>query len=389
MHRRTRAPAIVLAALVVVAAACSDSSTEEAILETTQVSVTEPGSSAVSGDTRSGSSTSTMPADTTPATSVAATGPDDEPEPSALHLRRDEPEPPTTTLSHVDEPERSTPNAGDLDASALLTAAGEASVGQSVRGEFAMDMGIFPSDPDAVLPVTTFETDADGNTAMTFSFPGSLSMEFRYVDGTAYVHPPPELLSSLGLETTVPEAWLTADEALAAELGVGCASLLPFLDPAGSNAGCDPLNETAMLLPEFGDHAVIIGREDLRGFPTTVVQLTPPVRELLAAGLEASPDSESELGDPEVVEDLFPLDARIRIDIWIDDDLRIHRTVVNLGSLMAGLADTVGADLEDMPQLMFTIDYYDHGAEIVVEAPLPEQVVGDLADFEGLGADAY
>ena len=375
MRRSTRSSAIMLAALVVVAAACSGSSTEEAIvIDDTLGPVTAPDSTAVSGDERSGPSTSAMPTHTTTAPSTAVTRPDDEPDPSVPDTRED-------------EPERSTPNAGDLDASALLTAAAEVSVGQSVRGESTV--GMSPSDPDAVLAMTTFETDADGNTAMTFSFFGFLSMEFRYVDGTAYVQLPPEFLSSLGLETTVPDAWLTADEASAAELGVGCASSLSFLDPAGSNAECDPLSDIAMLLPEFVDHAVIVGRETLREFPTTVVRLTPPVRELLAASLESLPDSENELGGPEVIEDMFSLDAHIRIDVWIDDDLRIHRTVIDLGSLMAGITGSADEDLEDMLQLLSTTDYYDHGAEIVVEAPLPEQVIGDLGDLTDLGPATY
>ena len=95
------------------------------------------------------------------------------------------------------------------------------------------------------------------------------------------------------------------------------------------------------------------------------------------------PDSENGGDDLEALEEMFPVDAEIHADIWIDDDLRILRTVVDLGSLMPGLAGPDGEGLEDMPRLVATTDYHDHDATIVVEAPLPEQVIGDLADLTG------
>ena len=384
--RRSASPAIMITAVLVVLAACGGSSTEDSVIADTQASVTEPASDTVSDDERPAPSTSALSTEATPAPSTTTTPTDKKTEPSVPDTREAGSEPATTTTKPDNEPEPSTPISVDLDVAAILSAAGEASAGQSVRGEFTVGMS---SETEAVLASATFETDADGNTAMTFSLFGSLSMEFRFVDDMAYVQLPPMLLSSMGLETTVPDPWLTVDDASAAELGAGCPSPLSFLEPGGSTAECDPLGDTAMLLPQFVDDATIVGREALRGFQTTVVRLTPSVQNLIGAGLESSPDSENGGGDPEALIEMFPVDAEIRVDIWIDDDLRIHRTVVDLGSFMAGFADAGAEGLGDMPQLVSTTDYFDHGAEIVVEAPLPEQVIGDLADLQGAEPDSY
>ena len=390
MHRNIRSLMIVLAAGVVVAAACGDSSTDDTdvdnAVDSAQVSVTEPDSrEAADGNAGSGPSTTVMPTSTAPAPSTTVSRPDDEPDPPVPDPSEKEPEPATSTTSPNDEVDP-VPVAEDLDASALLPAAGEASVGQPVRGEFAVSMS---PDTGAVLASATFETGVDGNTAMTFSLFGSISMEFRFVDGAAYVQLPPELLSSMGLGTTVPDPWLTVDEASAAELGVGCPSPLSFLDPEGSMSACNPLSDTAMLLPEFVDDATIVGRETLRGFETTVIRLTLSLQDLVGVSLESVADSENGRGDPEVLEEMFPSDTEIQADIWIDGDLRILRTVIDLGSLMPGFDGSDDEGFEDMPRLVSTTDYYDHGATIVVEAPLPEQVIGDLADLQGSAPGGY
>lgn len=375
-----------LAALVVASVACGGSDTQDAEVDATPVSVTEPSATVATSGDPPDPSTPASASDTAPRPSTTVQSPEDEPAPSVPDKPGKELEPPTSSTRPDDEPEVSTPDSGELDVSELLAAAGEASVGQSVRGESTVGMS---SGPEAVLARATFETDADGNTAMTFSFFGSVSMDFRFVDGTAYVQLPPEFRSSLGLDTTVPDAWLTLDEASAAELGIGCVSPLSVLGQTGSNPECDPLGETATLFPEFGEQSVIVGRETLRGVPTTVVRLTLPLGELLAASLESLPDSDDQPGDLELMEDMFPADAHVQIDAWIGDDLRIHRTVVDLGSLMAGFTDAGEGDFEDMPGFLATTDYYDHGADIAVEAPPPELVAGDLADYLDLGSDSF
>ena len=378
MGRLIASAAIVLTALVVVSVVYTRSDTQDPNVDGAGLPVAEPDSTAATSENLPEPSTSAMPSDTAPGLTTSAERPEEEPLPSVPDTPEDEPATSTPSTGPDNEPEPPASEPGDLDAAALLFAAGEASVGQSVRGESTV--GMSPG-PEAVLARTTFETAADGNTAMTFSLFGSESMEFRVVDGSAYVQLPPELRSSLGLQTTVQEAWLTVDEASAAELGVGCASPLSAFGLAGSNLECDPLGDTASLFPEFGEYAVIVGRETLRGVPATVVRLDLPVRELLATNLASLLDSENPFGDLESMEDMLPPDAQIRIDVWIGDDLRIHRTVFDLGSLMAVFSNSGEGGLNGMPRLLATTDYYDHDAEIVVQAPPPELVVGDLADY--------
>ena len=378
MRRLTVSAAIVLAALVVVSVVYTRSDTEDPNVDGTEVAVAEPDSTAATSETLPEPSTSTMPSDTAPGLTTSAEGPRGEPAPPVPDTPENEPVTSTAATRPDDGSEPPASEPGDLDAAALLVAAGEASVEHSVRGESTV--GMSPG-PEAVLARTTFETDADGNTAMTFSLFGSESMEFRVVDGSAYVQLPPDLRSSLGLQTTVQEAWLTVDEASAAELGVGCASPLSAFGLAGSNLECDPLGDTASLFPEFGEYSVIVGREILRGVAATVVRLDLPVRELLTSSLASLLDSENQFGDLESMEDMVPPDAQIRIDVWIADDLRIHRTVFDLGSLMAVFSNGGEGGLDGMPRLLATTDYYDHDAEIVVQAPPPELVVGDLADY--------
>ena len=321
MRRWTGRRGLASAALVVVLAACTGTPTEESRVDDTRTSVTESDSAVASGENR------TEPTSATSSASTLGTSPPD----TSADSR---PAPATTDTPPDTQSEPATGDAGDSDASSLTAAASEASVGLSVRGETTV--GMSSSDSDVVLALTTFETDADGNTSMTFSFPeGALSMEFIHVDGMAYVRMPPEFISAFGLDTTSTDAWLTADEASAAVLGIGCVSPQSFFRPGESGTGCDPLSETAEILPDFVADATLVGRETVRGFQTTIVRLTPTLQDLAGATPDSVSDTENESGDQGDLGDVFQFEAGIRIDIWIDDENRIHRTVIDMGSLMA------------------------------------------------------
>ena len=315
------------------------------------------------------------------------------PEPTTPDTTPDtEPEPTTPDTTPDTEPEPTTPDAGDSGAAELLTAAAETSVGRSVRGETRI--GIAPLDSGFVLASTTFETDADGNSSVIVSSVDSpSSTEARYVDGALYIRLPPELLSSYGVDAASGRTWLTADEETAAELGLTCASPLSTMAPGMSTTDCDPLGDTAALLPEFGDNATIVGREAVRGVDVSVVRLAVSIGDLLAGAqgsLPDSPDSEDEFAGGDPLEAMFALiEGDIHIDVWIDDDKRIHRMVVDLASFIAGMAESAGEDPGEIPQLVATIDSYDHDADIIVEAPPPDQVIGDFGDLTDLGPDTY
>ena len=272
---------------------------------------------------------------------------------------------------------------------ALLTAAGREATGRSVRGEFKLQIG--PVDSGMALETTTFETDADGNTGLIVSFPDpSSSSELRYVDGTLYVRLPQELLSSYGIDPASGATWLTVDEETSGQMGLTCVSPLSSMGPGTASANCDPMGDTAALLPEFADHATIVGRAVVRGVDTSVVRLAVSIGDLLAGVAGSMPDAEDESGEVDALAEAFSfISGDIHIDVWIDDDNRIHRLAVDVASLMAGMAGATGEDADEIPPLMVVIDYHDHDADFTIEAPPAEEILGDFADYVGPGPDTF
>ena len=379
MSRFITARGILLAALMLVAMACSDSSPEKTTTDGTRVPTTAAASDALNAEdvtVPSEPSTSTTQPDETPETSTPGTAPESEPE--------------TTTPDTVpeSEPETATPDT-DSDAAALLTAAGREATGRSVRGEFKLQIG--PADSGMALETTTFETDADGNTGLIVSFPDpSSSSELRYVGGTLYVRLPQELLSSYGVDPASGATWLTVDEETSGQMGFTCVSPLSSMGPGTASADCDPMGDTAALLPEFADHATIVGRAVVRGVDTSVVRLAVSIGDLLAGVAGSMPDAADESGEVDALAEAFSfISGDIHIDVWIDDDNRIHRLAVDVASLMAGMAGAAGEDPDEIPQLMVVIDYYDHDADFTIEAPPAEEILGDFADYVGPGPDTF
>ena len=378
MSRFITARGILLAALMLVAMACSDSSPEKTTTDGTRVPTTAAASDAVNAEdvtVPSEPSTSTTQPDETPETSTPGTAPESEPE--------------TATPDTVpEEPETATPDT-DSDAAALLTAAGREATGRSVRGEFKLQIG--PVDSGMALETTTFETDADGNTGLIVSFPDpSSSSELRYVDGTLYVRLPQELLSSYGVDPASGATWLTVDEETSGQMGLTCVSPLSSMGPGTASANCDPMGDAAALLPEFADHATIVGRAVVRGVDTSVVRLAVSIGDLLAGVAGSMPDAEDESGEVDALAEAFSfISGDIHIDVWIDDDNRIHRLAVDVASLMAGMAGATGEDADEIPPLMVVIDYHDHDADFTIEAPPAEEILGDFADYVDPGPGTF
>ena len=387
MSRFITARGILLAALMLVAMACSDSSPEETTTDGAPAPTTPAASDAVSvedGTVPSEPSTSTTHPDETPETATPDTAPESEPETVA----ESEPETATPDTVPESEPETATPGA-DSDAAALLTAAGREATGRSVRGELKLQIG--PADSGMALETTTFETDADGNTGLIVSFPDpSSSSELRYVDGTLYVRLPQELLSSYGVDPASGATWLTVDKETSEQMGLTCVSPLSSMGPGTGSTDCDPMGDTAVLLPEFADHATIVDRDVLRGVDTSVVRLAVSIGDLLAGVAGSMPEAEDGSGEVDALAEAFSfMSGDIHIDVWIDDDNRIHRLAVDVASLMAGMAGAAGEDPDEMPQLMIVVDYYDHGADITIEAPPAEEILGDFADYVDSGPDTF
>ena len=312
-----------------------------------------------------------------------------------------ESESPDDTVATVDS-EDSSP----ADAEAFLASATTELAGRSVRGEAAIELA-----PGFELS-TSFESDADGDVAVTVElppgldpeFPGGAEAEIRYVGGATYVRPPvsAETLADLGVD----EAWYVAEaatggdptsDAMGSAGGVMCMFPQAITEPF---ADCDPLGDTGSFL-EAASEAEIVGREDVRGVEATRVRFVVSLLDLAGEALgamigeddaEASEGEASEGGafddtasDPfgEGLEQMLGfLDADLEVEVWIDDENLIRRFAFDLASLFAGLA---GPDAE-IPSSLITLEFYDFDADISVEAPPPEAIIDpDLL----LGGDDY
>ena len=377
---RIRVAGMLVLAVALLAAACGE---EVVVVLDTQVEAAAPSTTQAVPDESSGTSDPaeadvTEPSDAGDATGAGTGSPDD-----------------TASTEDSEDP-------SPADAEALLASATTELAGRSVRGEATIEIA-----PGFELS-TNFESDADGDVAVTVElppgldpeFPGGAEAERRYVGGTTYVRLPvsAEALADLGVD----EAWYVAESAAGGDPmngamgsagGVMCILPGPLNEPF---ADCDPLGDTGSFL-EAASEAEIVGREDVRGVEATRVRFLVSLRDLAGEALGAvlgEDDAEASEGgafddtasDPfaEGLEQMFGfLDADLEVEVWIDDENLIRRFAFDLASLFAGLA---GPDAE-IPSSLITLEFYDFDADISVEAPPPEAIVADPGLL--LGDDDY
>ena len=302
----------------------------------------------------------------------------------------DEPEPEPDASEEIDDPV-----ADDVDAMALLAAANTQLDGRSVRGEATI------GDPEAPIVgvlATSFMIAADGDLAVTFELPAGLDPQFpdggiletRYVDGVTYVRPlvTDEMMAELGIGDG--EAWYIADpaavdDAMAQELGA-TGGMMCLFPQSGLEAPleCDPLADTAGFF-EAASEAEVVGREELRGTQTTRIRFQASLAALSAAGGVPS-DDDSMPVEGEEAADLFGLmDGALATEVWLDDEGLIRRLTIDLFSMFAGLA---GEEAADAPSILMTLEFYDFGADISVDAPPPETIIDNPGPFEISGGEA-
>ncbi len=282
--------------------------------------------------------------------------------------------------------------AAPIDAEALLASATTVLDGRSVRGEANVELA-----PGFGFS-TSFESDADGDLAVSLElppgmdpeFPGGADAEMRYVGGVVYVRPAvtAETLAELGVD----EAWYVAEpvpgadpmsDAMGSAGGVMCA-FPQMLDAPPRD--CDLLGETGAFL-EAASEPEIVGREEVRGVEVTRVRFQVSLLDLMGEALGMEPDDgeTSEAGafddtasDPfaEGLDQIFGfLDAGFEVEVWIDDESLIRRLTFDLASMFAGLA---GEDAgTEMPSSLMTLEFYDFDADISVDAPPPEVIVDE------------
>ena len=297
--------------------------------------------------------------------------------------------PAPTTVPPVATAPPTTAAALPTDATGLLRTALVNSATQSVRGEMRVDMSILLS------LSAQFWSDGNQNFAMAMSFDqvmdedaAGFGFEMRFVEDVAYMRfaVPEELRISDGDAT--PDGWFTLDAESAAEMGVVCPSPLPGTVP---DDGVCRLPNDNRFLSEYVRSAEIIGHSDIDGISATQVRATFDYAALFE-GYLAEPAS----GDGVIpfVGDMFS--DEITYDIWIDGDGLIRRMSMDMASFMRDVLDNVDdpevedaqEEIDEFLELLMShasnaIDYYDYGADIIVEAPSADEIVGDFGDLMG------
>ena len=273
------------------------------------------------------------------------------------------------------------------DAVELLTQAFENSANRSVRGEMQMDMG------ELVSMSMNFESDGDQNFSMTMNLDDIMGgedlgfrMEMRFVDNVGYVrYVVPDSLREL-IGDGLPEGWFFLDTESAAAMGVVCPSALPGGTP--DDGACRMPNDNTNQI-EFLTNAEIIGKEFIDGESTTHIRYALDYGAMTEDYLtEPSEDSLSFIGDMYGGEIVF--------DAWIDRESLTRRMSIDMGPLLEDvIADIDESEIEGHEEefaglfdIANVIDFYDYDADITVEAPPEDEIVGDFGELMASLPDA-
>ena len=296
---------------------------------------------------------------------------------------------PTTTA-----PPATTAAANELptDAMGLLIAAIENSAVPSVRGEMRLSMAEMAS------VEVQFATDGNQNRSITMHFaemtgpdgegPG---IEIRFVDGDQYVQfVVPEGMQGL-VGDAMPEGWFTLDPETAARVGIVCPSPMPGGAPTGGV--CQLPNDNTFMI-EHVTGAEIVGQDDLDGLAVTHVRFTVDAAALVAQTVATLGGGEGAGGLLPFGDDFGP--DEFVFDTWIDGDGLIRRLSLDLGAAMEELrGDADGTESDDFADAFASlfditnvIDYYDYGADIIIEAPPASEIIGDFGEMMGAGMGA-
>ena len=286
--------------------------------------------------------------------------------------------PPTTAASEL-----------PADAMGLLVAALTSSAEPSVRGDMSLDMS------DLMSVAVQFESDGSDNYSIVMSLDQmtggedlGLGIELRFVDGDQYVQfvVPEEMQGLVG--AAMPEGWFTLDAEMAADMGIVCPSPVPGGAPIGGV--CQLPNDNTFMV-EHLTGAEIVGQDDLDGLAVSHVRFTVDAVALAAetSAMFGGADGGMPLGGDFGPEELI-------FDVWIDGDGLIRRLSLDLGAAMeelTGEADESESDgFEDAFAGLFdvtnVINYYDYNADITIEAPPANEIIGDFGDMMGAGLGA-
>ncbi len=312
---------------------------------------------------------------TTPATSATTASP------AASELSADVP-----TDAPTDAPTNAPTNA-----MASLIDALEASAEMSVRGDMRLEaFGFmsadvqFESDGDDFSMVLNFDQLGDSQDLQS-------GAEIRSVDDVAYVQIVESQSVRGSTEAGMPEGWFSLDPPTAAQLGVVCPSPVPGGVPS---SGVCPIPSDNTFMIEYLTGANIVGQDEIDGTVTTQIRFTVDAEALATDTAAQLGGADGIAGDFGIGDfDDFGVDEFI-FDAWIDGDGYIRRMIFDLAAVVeefAGETDEAewgglrGA-LTDLFDFSTVINFYDYGADISIEAPPEDEIVGDFGDTRSVGA---
>ncbi len=308
--------------------------------------------------------------------------------------------PPTTvspTTAAPPPPSTALPTAASSsDALDLLRASVETSLGRSVRGDMTL---MLPEPGEDVPPLSLrFEADAQGDVSAFIELDGEvaldpdapddastagIALEYRSVSAESFVRVvvPPEIrdFSTVRLP---PEGWFTVGPEAVDVVGPVCPTAI--LGQLGTEGGCEFPDDMSGLL-DAATGAEIVGTEDLGGTSTTRIDVSID----LSALIEQDPSAGAIVGDEDLtdflVSDLLPVE--LTVSFWVDSDGLMRRMGIDLAALLGDLMGAFtgeSADLGDeLPELGQTVNFYDYDADISIEAPPADEIVGDFGDLMG------
>jgi len=209
------------------------------------------------------------------------------------------------------------------------------------------DAGAFTTTADGVTDFTT------GDSIMTMDFPGfgseaGGSIEMRMVDGNAYLKMP----ASLGGGMFGGE-WMKMP-------GIGDAGgVLPGLGQS------DP-SQFLAYLETVSNGVKKVGTDSIRGVDTTHYEATLD----LAKAIDRADVPESLRDDLGEIVQKHGVSFTMPADVWVDNDGLARRVQLKLD-----LAQMAGTDRETgLPVMTMSMDFYDFGVPVHVEAPPADEV---------------
>jgi hypothetical protein len=231
----------------------------------------------------------------------------------------------------------------------------------------SLDMSFTGLGPNAVTMTADGVVDfASGDSAISMEFGGMIGsflpsgIETRTVDGVAYVHLPVGLPSG--------KEWVAVDANAAGGSDTNTA--------LGIGGGADPTKILAYL-GKVSDGVREVGTQEIRGVETTHY----------SANVDFSKTVDRADVPPALREKLDEMAGKVGnvpVDIWIDADglLRREELKMDFASFLPGGQGATG-ESGTAPTVALTLDLFDFGTPVDVEAPPADEVISVGEGFGG------